>query len=63
MASKPVCKYGASCYRKNPDHIKQYSHPGRSEREEKSDDEPEVRQERRRRGGPARHTNTSKDVS
>lgn len=31
MASKPVCKYGASCYRKNPDHFKQYSHPGQSE--------------------------------
>lgn len=21
------CKYGASCYRRNPDHLKQYSHP------------------------------------
>ena len=64
MASKPICKYGASCYRKNPDHFKQYSHPGRSEGEEKSDDEPEVRQERRRgRGVPTRHTGTSKDVS
>jgi hypothetical protein len=58
MASKPVCKYGASCYRKNPDHFKQYSHPGRSEREEKSTDEPE-----RRRGRGGRHNDSSKDVS
>ena len=29
MATRPVCKYGASCYRKNPDHFKQFSHPGR----------------------------------
>jgi len=29
MATRPVCKYGASCYRKNPDHLKQFSHPGR----------------------------------
>ena len=37
-ASKPVCKYGASCYRKNPDHFKQYSHPGRREEEEEVGD-------------------------
>ncbi|KAI6650640.1 hypothetical protein LOD99_7690 [Oopsacas minuta] len=24
---RPVCKYGANCYRKNPDHQKQYKHP------------------------------------
>lgn len=29
MAARPACKYGASCYRKNPDHLKQFSHPGR----------------------------------
>ena len=25
--SKPLCKYGASCYRKNADHLKRFSHP------------------------------------
>lgn len=25
--SKPVCKYGAQCTRKNPAHKKEYSHP------------------------------------
>lgn len=25
--SKPVCKYGANCYRTNPDHLAQYYHP------------------------------------
>ena len=23
---KPVCRYGALCYRKNPDHLKAFSH-------------------------------------
>lgn len=23
------CKYGAACYRRNPDHLKQYSHPNK----------------------------------
>jgi hypothetical protein len=25
--TKPMCKYGAKCYRKNEQHIKQYRHP------------------------------------
>ena len=25
---KPVCKYGASCYRKSTEHLKRFSHPG-----------------------------------
>ena len=25
--SKPPCKYGAKCYRKNPEHFKEHSHP------------------------------------
>jgi hypothetical protein len=24
---RPVCKYGASCYRKNKQHLKDYYHP------------------------------------
>ncbi|KAL5460079.1 hypothetical protein EMCRGX_G033497 [Ephydatia muelleri] len=27
MAGKPVCKYGASCYRKNAEHLQSFSHP------------------------------------
>lgn len=38
MAANPVCKYGASCYRKNPDHLKQFSHPGREEAEQGTED-------------------------
>ncbi|KAF9138380.1 hypothetical protein BG015_002398 [Linnemannia schmuckeri] len=26
------CKYGAACYRRNPDHLKQYSHPNKRAR-------------------------------
>jgi hypothetical protein len=25
--SRPVCRYGKACYRKNPDHFKQFKHP------------------------------------
>ncbi|CAG5127419.1 unnamed protein product [Candidula unifasciata] len=27
--SKPVCKYGSKCYRKNPSHLKEFCHPGK----------------------------------
>ena len=33
----PPCKYGASCYRKNPDHFKEFSHPGPSVPDTKHD--------------------------
>ena len=26
--SRPMCKYGAECYRKNPAHFEEYRHPG-----------------------------------
>ena len=25
--TRPVCKYGSKCYRKNPDHFKEFAHP------------------------------------
>ena len=27
-SSKPRCKYGTLCYRKNPLHFQEYAHPG-----------------------------------
>jgi len=27
-SSLPPCKYGSECYRKNPDHFANFSHPG-----------------------------------
>jgi hypothetical protein len=32
-AAKPMCKYGAACYRTNADHVKQFDHPPRPELE------------------------------
>ncbi|XP_076054925.1 tyrosyl-DNA phosphodiesterase 1-like [Oratosquilla oratoria] len=29
--NKPPCKYGAKCYRKNPEHLKEFYHPGKDE--------------------------------
>lgn len=42
MASeqKPLCKFGEKCYRKNPQHLKQFRHPGRKNNEE---DEPKLK--------------------
>ncbi|OQR79679.1 hypothetical protein BIW11_05562, partial [Tropilaelaps mercedesae] len=27
---KPLCKWGPLCYRKNPDHLKEFAHPHRT---------------------------------
>lgn len=32
----PVCKYGINCYRRNEDHLKQYSHPSKDNSEKDS---------------------------
>ncbi|CAG5135571.1 unnamed protein product, partial [Candidula unifasciata] len=37
--AKPVCQYGSKCYRKNPQHIKNYRHPGHDDNEEKKAEE------------------------
>ena len=29
LSGKPPCRYGSNCYRKNPTHFEQFSHPGR----------------------------------
>ena len=31
LKTKPACKYGAKCYRKNESHWKEYSHPKESQ--------------------------------
>ncbi len=31
---KPVCKYGATCYRKNADHLKKFFHPAKEKQSE-----------------------------
>lgn len=41
--NKPVCKYGASCYRKNPDHLKKFSHPRRDSEQEDRDTPPSAK--------------------
>ena len=30
---KPLCKFGENCYRKNPQHLKQFRHPKRKQEE------------------------------
>ena len=31
--TKPRCKFGEKCYRKNPQHLQQYSHPNKNDDE------------------------------
>ncbi|XP_076464796.1 uncharacterized protein LOC143296651 [Babylonia areolata] len=38
---KKPCYYGAKCYRRNPDHFKQFSHPNDSDEEEEEKEEEE----------------------
>ena len=28
LDSRPLCKYGVNCYRRNPSHFQQFRHPG-----------------------------------
>jgi hypothetical protein len=38
-STRPLCKYGAKCYRKHPDHLRAYRHPSIDEKEEEEDEE------------------------
>jgi hypothetical protein len=33
-STRPLCKYGAKCYRKHADHLRAYRHPSTSKKEE-----------------------------
>lgn len=37
--SRPMCKYGTECYRKNPLHFKEYRHPGYDSDTDDDDDQ------------------------
>jgi len=39
ISTRPLCKYGAKCYRKHPDHLRAYHHPSTDKKEEDDDDE------------------------
>jgi len=32
--SKPMCQYGAKCYRKNPQHLAEFDHPNQQSQQE-----------------------------
>lgn len=51
-SSKPICRYGAKCYRKNADHFKQYVHPKKdsSDNEEEAEEVPKGKVEKRKNG-------------
>ncbi|CAF2371340.1 unnamed protein product [Rotaria sp. Silwood2] len=36
-STRPLCKYGAKCYRKHPDHLRDYRHPSTEQKEEDED--------------------------
>ena len=38
VTGKRPCRHGASCYRKNPSHFKEYSHPGDLDYQSKDED-------------------------
>ncbi|KAL4230286.1 hypothetical protein ACF0H5_010671 [Mactra antiquata] len=43
---KPLCKFGEKCYRKNPQHLKQFRHPKRNADEEDIETKPAKRQKK-----------------
>lgn len=38
-STRPLCRYGAKCYRKHPDHLKAYQHPSATDEEEEEEEE------------------------
>lgn len=50
MADLPLCKYGSSCYRKNPQHLRQFSHP-KEDMDDKSHKEEQSRKRTRAEKG------------
>ena len=38
-SKRPLCKYGANCYRKHPDHLKAYDHPSTTTKNDQEDDD------------------------
>ena len=45
-SNRPLCKYGAKCYRKHPDHLKAYYHPSEDTDNDDDDDEEEKKEEK-----------------
>ncbi|UJR15847.1 hypothetical protein I4U23_002773 [Adineta vaga] len=37
--TRPLCKYGAKCYRKQPDHLRNYRHPSLDRKQEEEEEE------------------------
>ena len=37
-STRPMCKYGAKCYRKHPDHLRDYRHPLKETKEDDHND-------------------------
>ncbi|XP_059147429.1 histone PARylation factor 1-like isoform X2 [Physella acuta] len=44
--SKPVCKYGSKCYRKNPQHLQNYQHPENDDEDNDADKESKVKNQK-----------------
>lgn len=42
----PVCEYGSSCYRTNPQHLKQFYHPPVNGKEEEEEEEEEKKEDK-----------------
>ena len=40
-STRPLCKYGAKCYRKHPDHLKAFHHPSTMDTKDEEEEEEE----------------------
>jgi len=60
-STRPLCKYGAKCYRKHPDHLRAFHHPStdKKEEEEKEDDDNECSSTEKTSSSPVKHTTSS----
>lgn len=59
-SKRPLCKYGAKCYRKHPDHLRDFDHPSTDKKEEEDEDEVEdVPDENSASSSPVKRTTIS----
>jgi len=58
-STRPLCKYGAKCYRKHPDHLRAYHHPTTDKKEEEEEEEDSWTSEPTKKASPTNSASSS----
>jgi hypothetical protein len=61
-STRPLCKYGAKCYRKHPDHLRDFHHPLTDKKEDDDDEDSSTKKTSTTSSAsssPVKHTTTT----